>query len=97
MIDFEHLKLDGKEFGAMLTQMAAEAGKDIESVRKEMISGFSAQYRTAGEGPLTSWRIHSQNDEGVTVAANTKKGLTILFTVSERDGRQLITALSETK
>jgi hypothetical protein len=97
MIDFEHLKLDGKDFGAMLTQMAAAAGKDIEAVRKEMISGFSAQYRTAGEGPLTRWRIHSQNDDGVTVAANTTKGPIIMFTVSERDGRQVITALSETK
>jgi hypothetical protein len=97
MIDFENLKLDGKDFGPMLTQMAAAAGKDIESVRREMIAGFSAQYRTAGEGPLTRWRIHSQNDDGVTVAANTTKGLIILFTVSERDGKQIITALSETR
>jgi hypothetical protein len=97
MIDWEHLKLNGKEFGRALGQMATASGKDLSAVRKEMILAFGNQYKSAGEGPLTRWRVQSQSEDGVTVAANTAKGLVILFTVSEREGRSIITALDESK
>ena len=97
MLDWDNLKVNGKEFGAALKQMAAAAGKDMSSVRKETITGFASLYKSTGEGPLTNWRVKSRDPQGVTVAANTPKGEAILFTVSTKGGRQIITGLGEMK
>jgi hypothetical protein len=97
MIDWDNLKLEGKDFGAMLRQIAASTQKDPSTFRKEIITNFGSYYKGSGDGPFTQWRIDSRNAESTTVAANSAKGEVILFTVSFKGGRQVVSALSSRK
>jgi len=97
MIDWDNLKLEGKDFGAVLKQLAASTGKDPSTVRKEIIANFGSYYRGSGDGPFSKWRIDSRDAEGITVAATSAKGEVILFTVSTKGGKQVISALNSRK
>ena len=97
MIDWDNLKLEGKDFGAVLKQIAASTQKDPSTVRKEMIANFGSYYKGSGDGPFSKWRVDSSDGEGITVAATSAKGEVILFTVSVKGGRQVISALSSRK
>ena len=97
MIDWDHLKIEGKDFGAMLTQVAASTQKDLSTFRKEFIANFGSYYKGSGDGPLNKWQIDSRNAEDTIVAASSAKGEVILFTVSVKAGRQVISALNSRK
>jgi hypothetical protein len=97
MIDWDNLILEGKDFGAMLRQMASSAQKDVSTFRKELITNFGSYYKGSGDGPLNKWGIDSRNAESTTVAASTAKGEVILFTVKTSGGRQVISALNSRK
>ena len=97
MIDWDNLKLEGKDFGAVLKQLAASTQKDPSTVRKEMIANFGSYYKGSGDGPFSKWRIDSRDADGITVAATSAKGEVILFTVTVKGGRQLISALNSRK
>jgi hypothetical protein len=97
MIDWDNLKIEGKEFGAMLTQVAASTQKDLSTFRKEFITNFGSYYKGSGDGPLYKWHVDSRNTEGTIVAASSAKGEVILFTVSVKAGRQVVSALNSRK
>ena len=97
MIDWDNLILEGKDFGAMLRQMAASAQKDVSAFRKELITNFGSYYKGSGDGPLSKWQIDSRTADATVVAASSPKGEVILFTVSVRGGKQVVSALNSRK
>ena len=97
MIDWDNLKLEGKDFGATIRQIATATKKDIATFRKEIISNFGSYYRSSGDGPFTGWRIESHSADSTTVAATSAKGEVILFTVSVKGGKQVISGLNSRK
>ena len=97
MIDWDNLILEGKDFGAVLRQIAVSAQKDVATFRKEVITNFGSYYKASGDGPLNKWGIDSRNAESTTVSASTAKGEVILFTVTVRGGKQVISALNSRK
>ena len=97
MIDWDNLKLEGKDFGAIMRQIATATQKDIVTFRKELISNFGSYYKSSSDGPFTGWRIDSHSPGSTTVAATSAKGEVILFTVTVKGGRQVVSGLNSRK
>jgi hypothetical protein len=97
MVDWDNLKLSGLNFGAVMKELATANKQEVGDFRRQMISNFGEQFRQSQEAALTRWRVYSQDAQGTTVAANTSKGQVLLFTVSQQDGRRIVTALDEKK
>jgi hypothetical protein len=97
MIDWDNLNIEGRDFGAMMKQIAASTQRDLSTFRKEFITNFGSYYKGSGDGPLRKWQIDSRNGERTIVAASSVKGEVILFTVSILGGRQVISAMNSRK
>lgn len=94
MIDWERFQVIGDNVGIVYVMMPNEAAK--ASFRKSFLAQFSASFQNSGASAdsLKNWRVKGQDSARTVIAADTQDNRVLLVTVSKRDGKQKLAALS---
>jgi hypothetical protein len=92
-IDWERFQAMGDDLGKEYQALASDAEKAF--FRRQFLLGFAASTPNIKENPggITHWRVQSENPSETIVAADMKKGVVLLLTVSKRDGKQKLSAM----
>jgi hypothetical protein len=95
MIDWETFKTFGDDVGSKYWYIPGENGK--AAFRKSFIGGYSAAFRERGETMegLSNWRVQSKEESRTVVAADYSPSMTLVFTISLKDGRQKLSEISK--
>ena len=93
-IDWENFTAVGQDVGPMYQSMTSE--QDRSDFRKEFLTSFSQSFKGTGAdaSKLSNWTVVSESSSGTVVSAKSPNGNKLLFTVTKRNGKPLISSLN---
>lgn len=93
MLDWENLKMAGRDVGAMYKNTTSDSTRD--TFQESFLRSYSSSFKSAGGNvsAMTNWREQSKDPSGTVIASDLPNGQTILITVTHKNGLQYVSTV----
>lgn len=93
LIDWEKFKATGVDVGQAYSNIISE--KERAGYRKAFFYNFAYSFQASGGKPSAffNWRVKNREGDNTIIAADTKSGKVILFTLTLKNGQRKLTAI----